>query len=423
MKKSSAGNTGLNRKLSVNIDAEHIIHKQLDYITASEFLTGCIFYTHFYERMIYMWTEKTKNGKYKHVERYTDPITGKTRKISVTTEKNTAQARKSAQWALLTKIDALLGEKGTSDITLGELRERWLESKHKSWKESSYSVESANSHKVVELLGEDSIVNNLTARYVKEHIVQPDEDIELIGRRIALFKRIINWGYANDYVEDKSYLEKLKSKQSSTDTKEDDSEDIEEKYLESWQVQKLIKEMENEHRKRLTQFLVLTEMRVGEAFSLTSEDIDLKNRYIYVSHTYDHVNKLSTTPKTKSSKRKIYIQDELFPLAKELKKEALANKLACGQDLVFMKNERPVCYQTYREYLVKSSEKILGRKITPHTLRHTHTSLLAEQGVDIEIISRRLGHEDSHITRKIYLHVTEKTRQKDNEQIQNINIL
>ena len=100
-----------------------------------------------------MWTEKTKNGKYKHVERYTDPIPGKTRKISVTTEKNTAQARKSAQRALLTKIDALLGEKGTSDITLGELRERWLESKHKSWKESSYSVESANSHKVVELLG------------------------------------------------------------------------------------------------------------------------------------------------------------------------------------------------------------------------------------------------------------------------------
>ena len=23
-----------------------------------------------------MWTEKTKNGKYKHVERYTDPVTG-----------------------------------------------------------------------------------------------------------------------------------------------------------------------------------------------------------------------------------------------------------------------------------------------------------------------------------------------------------
>ena len=42
-----------------------------------------------------MWTEKTKNGKYKHVERYTDPVTGKEKKVSITTEKNTAQARKS----------------------------------------------------------------------------------------------------------------------------------------------------------------------------------------------------------------------------------------------------------------------------------------------------------------------------------------
>ena len=39
-----------------------------------------------------MWTEKTKNGKFKHVERYTDPITGKEKKVSITTEKNTAQA-------------------------------------------------------------------------------------------------------------------------------------------------------------------------------------------------------------------------------------------------------------------------------------------------------------------------------------------
>ena len=51
-----------------------------------------------------MWTEKTKNGKFKHVERYTDPITGKEKKVSITTEKNTAQARKSAQRALLTKM-------------------------------------------------------------------------------------------------------------------------------------------------------------------------------------------------------------------------------------------------------------------------------------------------------------------------------
>ncbi len=370
-----------------------------------------------------MWTEKTKNGKFKHVERYTDPITGKERKVSITTEKNTAQARKSAQRALLVKIDALLNAKCVSDITLGELRKKWLADKKNSWKESSHTVESANSRRVVELLGEDSIVNNLTARYIKERIIEPDEDAELMYRRISLFKRMINWGYVNDYVEDKSYLEKLKNKQFSADIDENDEENIEEKYLESWQIQKLIEEMKNIRWKKLTKFLVLTGLRVGEAFSLTSNDIDLRNRYIYVSHTYDHANKLSSTPKTKSSKRKIYIQDELFSLAKELKKEALANKLVYGQNLIFLQHGHPICYETYRHYLAKSSEEILGRKITPHVLRHTHTSLLAEQGISIDTISRRLGHEDSRITRKIYLHVTEKMRQKDNQQIQEIKIL
>lgn len=370
-----------------------------------------------------MWTEKTKNGKYKHVERYTDPITGKERKVSITTEKNTAQARKSAQRALLMKMDALLNAKCVSDITLGELRKKWLADKKNSWKESSHTVESANSRRVVELLGEDSIVNNLTARYIKERIIEPDEDAELMYRRISLFKRMINWGYVNDYVEDKSYLEKLKNKQFSADIDENDEENIEEKYLESWQIQKLIEEMKNIRWKKLTKFLVLTGLRVGEAFSLTSNDIDLRNRYICVSHTYDHANKLSSTPKTKSSKRKIYIQDELFPLAKELKKEALANKLVYGQNLIFLQHGHPICYETYRHYLAKSSEEILGRKITPHVLRHTHTSLLAEQGISIDAISRRLGHENSRITRKIYLHVTEKMRQKDNQQIQEIKIL
>ena len=50
----------------------------------------------------------------------------------------------------------------------------------------------------------------------------------------------------------------------------------------------------------------------------------MKNRYIV------------TAPKTYSSKRKIYIQDELLPLAKELKKGALANKLVCGRDFLFL---------------------------------------------------------------------------------------
>lgn len=366
-----------------------------------------------------MWTEKTKNGKFKHVERYTDPITGKEKKVSVTTEKNTAQARKSAQRALLTKIDALLDARTLSNITLAELREKWLTDKRRRWKESSYISEKRNSHKVVEMLGADCIANKLTARYVREHIVDPGEDLELAAGRISVFKRMIIWGFKNDYIEDKSYLDKLEKKSPFEGT----DEDIEQKYLESDEVAKLLKEMKKEPWRTLTRFLVLTGARIGEALSLTANDIDLKNRYIIISTNYDYINKLSSSPKTRSSKRRVYIQDELFALAKELKKCALANKLIYGNDLVFQQEGNPLAYPTYRYQLNQVSKKALGRTITPHTLRHTHTSLLAEQGVDIETISRRLGHEDSHITKKIYLHVTKKMRERDNQQIQSIKIL
>ena len=56
-------------------------------------------------------------------------------------------------------------------------------------------------------------------------------------------------------------------------------------------------------------------------------------------------------------------------------------------------------------------------------MRHTHVALMAEQGVDFETISRRLGHANSKITREIYSHVTKKVREQDNQKIKNVQLL
>ncbi|HIZ13934.1 MAG TPA: tyrosine-type recombinase/integrase [Candidatus Mediterraneibacter stercorigallinarum] len=58
-----------------------------------------------------------------------------------------------------------------------------------------------------------------------------------------------------------------------------------------------------------------------------------------------------------------------------------------------------------------------------HELSHTHASLLMEQGVDIDSISRRLDHTDSQITRDIYLHVTKKLEDQQNERLKEVKIL
>ncbi|MFB4166158.1 tyrosine-type recombinase/integrase [Alteribacillus sp. JSM 102045] len=45
----------------------------------------------------------------------------------------------------------------------------------------------------------------------------------------------------------------------------------------------------------------------------------------------------------------------------------------------------------------------LNPKITPHSLRHAHTSLLAEAGVSLPQIRKQLDHQDEDtILRKIF---------------------
>ena len=41
---------------------------------------------------------------------------------------------------------------------------------------------------------------------------------------------------------------------------------------------------------------------------------------------------------------------------------------------------------------------------SPHSLRHTHATLLIAEGVSIPTVSRRLGHSSIATTSKIYVH-------------------
>ena len=89
-------------------------------------------------------------------------------------------------------------------------------------------------------------------------------------------------------------------------------------------------------------------MRLGEALSVTASDIDLKQRYIYVNSTYNHDVKITDTPKTKSSNRRIYIQTELLPLCQRLKKAALTNRFVYKTDLLFQRSGKHICPTNYR---------------------------------------------------------------------------
>ena len=54
----------------------------------------------------------------------------------------------------------------------------------------------------------------------------------------------------------------------------------------------------------------------------------------------------------------------------------------------------------------------LNQGLTPHSLRHTHTSLLAEAGVSLEEIMERLGHKNDDTTKHVYLHIIKSMKKE-----------
>lgn len=368
-----------------------------------------------------MWTEPTKSGKVKFVERYTDPMTLKDKKVSVVLDKDTTRNRKLALQMLNDKIEKKLADvmPQEQNLTLRKLADIYLEYQKVHVKLSTYKRNFHAYNVMCKILGENTLVKSLTAGYIRGKF--EGQKPSTVNERLTRLKAMLRWGYANDYVADIRFLDKLKPM-----TDEERKKRLENKYLEPEDLAALIDGMELPHWHLLTEFLSLSGLRIGEAVALEMSDIDFDEKVIHVTKTRDLNNDIVTTPKTYSSARDVIMQKELEDVCRKIRLYTLSEKVKYGYPIkLFMCdiNGDYFSYYAYNKYLKKTSITIIGRSITPHVLRHTHTSLMAAAGVPLETISRRLGHEDSDITRQIYLHVTKKLKERDREQIKDVKLL
>lgn len=371
-----------------------------------------------------MWSEILSNGKVKYKERYTNPLTNKYATVSITLDKDTKSNQKHAQLALQDKISQKINHLLSSskkDLTLSEFIKLYLDYLDNSVKKSTYARNKTAAYSMMRILGGDILVEKLTAAYVKKCLADQKEKPGRTNERIKRFKAMLRWGYETEYLQDIRWLDKLKPLKD-----EEKKRRLEEKYLEAHELSLLLKNMDIEKWGFLTELMALSGLRCGEAIALYDTDVDFKNRIIHVTKTYDYRHKIVTPPKTEDSDREVYMQDELYALCKRIKKVMSKERLLLGyRSNLFMSDTDGdhLGYAAFNKHLKIISKRVLGFEITTHYLRHTHVALLAEQGVPLDPISRRLGHSDSKITRRIYFHVTEKLKEKDNAQIKNIKIL
>lgn len=158
-----------------------------------------------------------------------------------------------------------------------------------------------------------------------------------------------------------------------------------------------------------------TGMRVGELVGLRWCDIDLEEGNINVNHTLVYYNKGDgngcsfsiNTPKTKAGERTIPMMDfvkEAFLLEKRNQEEmgiTCRASIDCYTDFIFVnrfgdvqhqgtlnKAIRRIIRDCNDEVLLKSREKnpVLLPPFSCHSLRHTFTTRMCEEGVNVKVI-------------------------------------
>lgn len=209
---------------------------------------------------------------------------------------------------------------------------------------------------------------------------------------------------------------------------------IEEKYLEKHELKLFLDKAKEMSEESYTMHFTLswTGLRAGELVALKWKDIDFEEKTINITKTYYNPSNNTKQfhllpPKTEGSIQKLTVEDEVINILKKHQIKQKAVKLEVGrdyfdQDYVFGRLNPPyIGYPHFIKTVENRMEAVLKqlssihKHLTPHSLRHTHTSLLAEAGVELLQIMDRIGHSDDETTTQVYLHIT-KDRKKEASQ-------
>lgn len=363
--------------------------------------------------------EELPNGKYKFFERYKDPYTEKLKKVSVTMEKKTPQARNQAAILLQEKINQKLGEKQhfVSNINFEKLYEEFEENWKHGVKNSTVYASKNVKKEILKQIEGDYLVRNIDRRLLQkviDQLLQDGRSHNYVSKIKFKLNQIMKFAVRMNYIDTNEmlFVEMPRKVITTDDLRKKNTKYLDQKEFKLF-IQNLKEEALCDYRItkyiRIAKVLFLTGMRYGELAALNyKEDIDFSKKTIHIKHTYDFRQKERTTPKTIKSDRVITAPQKVLDIIKEQIIENATNGF--DTDFIFINTlGEPITNVRVIAALKRHGQKIgIDKNITTHMFRHSHISLLAELGIPLTAIMDRVGHSDSKTTLEIYSHVTQK---------------
>jgi len=292
----------------------------------------------------------------------------------------------------------------TNAITFNNVIETYLQAKIKALKPQSYKRVITTTDHIKKVLGGVSMAQMTRRQYedFREYLETSGLSVIYMNKINTQLKTLLQFAKSRyDIVNEIPYKYDV-FKDTSNKVKEMDFYTLQE-------FNQFIDVVDDPRFKALFTCLFYQGLRIGEANALTWEKIDFEKKQINVNCTIttkmhdSNGNYLITTPKTKAGNR-------ILPMCKKVLDSL--KMLYTTQSAMDCFNDGWHCFgglnaipETTIQKANAKYSKIAGiKKIRIHDFRHSCASLLINNGANITLVSKYLGHSDIEMTLNTYSH-------------------
>lgn len=338
------------------------------------------------------------------------------------------------------RIDNKLKDNSPVDLktlTFHQTCDQWLEhyKNHSGSKLTTIKEKISNTNTIKSAIDKNVLICKINHTYLQEIINEwsKTHSIGHVQSLVIVIRSIFKYAFKYYDLNDISILDKIDiPKQAKT---RNELQAKRNNYLEDDEVTELlssfdyiIKQKTHATRKRnyemvkaLVEFQINNGMRIGELLAIKIDNIDIENKTLEIDGTINWVTDVETgafgikeTTKTTQSYRTIGITNQSVKLLKKLmlenKKKNQWDNNFIDRGYIFTNTAGSPIDLNKVNNIIKEAAAVssIQKRITTHTLRHTHISKLAQLGINIKAIQDRVGHSDYKTTLEIYTHVTDK---------------